>query len=387
MQPKQLAIFGSTGSIGTQALDIVRAFPEELTVFAISANSSIELLTEQALEFEPKFVVVTSEEAFDAVSTNLSGTESTVLSGQDGLCDVASMSEVDVVLAALVGFAGVRSTLTALEAGKVVALANKESLVVAGHLVERLLETSGGTIIPVDSEHSAIYQCLVGEPVSSVESIVLTASGGPFRDRPVDTFGSITIDDALAHPNWSMGPKITIDSATMMNKGLEVIEAHWLFRLPAEKIEVLIHRQSIIHSMVNFADGSTKAQLGVPNMKVPIQYALSYPDRWPADNARLDWRTIATLDFEPIDSLRFPCLGLAYEALRLGGSVPAVLNAANEWAVSAFLRGILDYSEISEVIEQTMLQHNSEASPSLEDLIQIDRWAREVSEQNRQRTH
>ncbi|NND70625.1 MAG: 1-deoxy-D-xylulose-5-phosphate reductoisomerase [Rhodothermales bacterium] len=387
MQPKQIVILGSTGSIGTQALEVVRAFPDKLDVFAISGNSNVDLLTRQALEFEPPYVVATTKSAYQTLSAALESTGSTVLFGQEGLCDVAVMAEVDVVLAALVGFAGLRSTLAALEEGKVVAVANKEALVAAGHLVEDILLRRGGRVVPVDSEHSAIHQCLVGEPQNSVESIILTASGGPFRDRPIEKFSSIRIEDALAHPNWSMGSKISIDSATMMNKGLEVIEAHWLFHLPPEKIDVVVHRQSIIHSMVNFVDGSTKAQLGVPDMKVPIQYALSYPNRWASANARLDWSTIPTLDFEPIDNQRFPCLGLAYEALRQGGSLPAVLNAANEYAVSAFLQGAIHYTAIPSVIEQAMLRHDIVRSPSLDDLIEIDTWARSISEQKRQGTH
>ncbi len=387
MSPKRLAILGSTGSIGTQALDVVRTFPERFSVLALSGNNNVDLLIEQALEFRPRFVVIGNDDCYDELRNALASTDSHVLSGQEGLCEIASHPDVDIVLAALVGFAGVESVLKALEAGKTLALANKESLVVAGHLVYDAISKYGGSIIPVDSEHSAIFQCLQGEDASKVDRIILTASGGAFRDRALETFEDITVQDALAHPNWSMGDKITIDSATMMNKGLEVIEAHWLFDMPADKIEVVLHRQSVIHSMVEFHDGSTMAQLGVPDMKVPIQYALTYPDRWPAPNERLDWQQLAELNFESVSDDRYPCLSLAFDALRTGGSMPAALNAANEAAVARFLNGTLPFTRIASAIELAMSQHQVVDTPSLDDLIDTDREARKLMEQNYEGTH
>ena len=368
---KQLTILGSTGSIGTQALDIVRLFPDRLRVRALTAWRNVSLLAKQAREFRPDCVVVGDSTLRDELTRVLEGEPVRVLAGADALQEAAALPEVDTVLAAMVGFAGLRPVLTGIREGKTIALANKETLVAGGALVKETMRRHDNTMIPVDSEHSAIFQCLVGEPARSIESLVLTASGGPFRNRAVDTFASISRDEALRHPNWSMGAKITIDSATMMNKGLEVIEARWLFNVPASKIDVLVHPQSIIHSMVAFDDGSTKAQLGVPDMRVPIQYALTYPDRWPAPHPRLDWKDVKKLDFETPDDERFPCLRLAFEALERGGTAPAVLNAANEAAVALFLREEIRFVDIPRIIEKAVVQYADATYPSLEVLVEV----------------
>ena len=375
--PRQrLSVLGSTGSIGTQTLDIVRLFPDRFRVQALTARSNVDLLEEQAREFEPACVVIAGSAEAGALAERLRDTRVEVLSGRDGLCQAASLENVDTVVAALVGFAGLESVLAALRARKKVALANKETLVVAGALVQRTLADDGGILIPVDSEHSAIFQCLVGEARGEVEELVLTASGGPFRRRPKGTFDSISREEALAHPNWSMGDKITIDSATMMNKGLEVVEARWLFGIDVDRIKVLVHPQSIIHSMVTFADGSTKAQLGVPDMKVPIQYALSYPERWHAPHERIDWSAVRCLDFEEPDVERFPCLRLAYDALKAGGSAPAVLNAANEQAVALFLEERIRFTDIASLIEDALEAIDGRSSGTLEELAAVDEEAR-----------
>ncbi|NNF58135.1 MAG: 1-deoxy-D-xylulose-5-phosphate reductoisomerase [Rhodothermaceae bacterium] len=373
-----LAILGSTGSIGTQTLEIATLFPERLQVRALAAGSNGALLAEQARQYRPDVVCLADETGYAALKESLAGTGVRVLAGVDALAEIAMLDTVDVVVAAIVGAAGLRPTLVAVEAGKTVALANKETLVMAGALVQRLAREHGATLLPVDSEHSAIFQCLVGEDPTAIEMLTLTASGGPFRARPADTFSTITRAEALAHPNWSMGAKITIDSATLMNKGLEVIEAHWLFGLPPEQIEVLVHPQSIIHSLVTFRDGSTKAQLGVPDMKVPIQYALTYPDRWSAPHDRIDWSALRCLDFEAPDLERFPSLGLAFEALRQGGTAPAVLNAANEAAVALFLNEQIGFADIPELIEDALGQRTAEDGDSLEALIAVDQEARRL---------
>jgi 1-deoxy-D-xylulose-5-phosphate reductoisomerase len=309
---------GATGSIGTQTLDVVRLFPDRFDVRALTCGANVDLLTEQAREFRPEVVVAGSAPKAKTLRHRLSSLDIEVLAGEAGLRHVAARDDVDSVVAAVVGFAGLVPVLAALRAGKRVALANKETMVVGGDLVQEAVEEGDGELLPVDSEHSAIFQCIAGESERTVETVVLTASGGPFRTRPANTFDDVTVDEALNHPNWSMGPKITIDSATMMNKGLEVIEARWLFDLTVDEIQVLVHPQSIVHSMVAFADGAVKAQLGVPDMKVPIQYALSYPSRWPAPHERLDWSEVSRLDFEQPDTDKFPCLLLAYEALEAG---------------------------------------------------------------------
>lgn len=373
-----LAVLGSTGSIGTQTLEIVQLFPERLKIHSLAAGSNWELLAEQARTFQPEVVCIADEGGYTLLKDALSGTPTRVVSGMEGLCEIASAADADVVVAAIVGAAGLRPTLAAVEAGKMVALANKETLVVAGALVERLAREYGATLIPVDSEHSAIFQCLVGEDAETVESITLTASGGPFRTRPADTFSAVTKAEALNHPNWSMGAKVTIDSATLMNKGLEVIEARWLFGLQPERINVVVHPQSIIHSFVTFVDGSVKAQLGVPDMKVPIQYALTFPDRWPAPHERIDWATLGSLDFEEPDFERFPCLQFAFEALNQGGVAPAVLNAANEAAVELFLAEHIGFIDIPRLIERALSQTPNEDGDDLESLLAADHAARSM---------
>ncbi len=351
---KNIAILGSTGSIGTQTLDIVRLHPNRLRVRALTGGRNVALLIEQSLEFRPDLVVIGDESRVSELKEALAGSGVRVAGGAEGILEAASLEVVDTVVAAIVGYAGLDSTLAAVRLGKRVALANKETLVVAGHLVMDEAARTGSEVIPVDSEHSAIFQCLVGEPEDSVEKLIITASGGPFRELAYDQFSQITAEQALRHPNWAMGAKITIDSATMMNKGLEVIEARWLFQIDVSRIDVVVHRESIIHSMVVFVDGSTKAQLGVPHMQIPIQYALSYPDRWGAGHKRIDWTQLSELHFENPDARRFPCLGLAYEALDLGGTAPAILNAANEVAVALFLRGEIPFTGIPLIIEKAM---------------------------------
>jgi len=374
--PQGLAILGATGSIGTQTLEVVRLFPDRFDVRALTCGSNVELLAEQAREFRPEMVVVGTPERAKVLSGALSDLEVTVRVGEEGLCAAATRGGVDTVMAAVVGFAGLAPVLAALEAGKQVALANKETMVVGGPLVHEALAEGEGQLLPVDSEHSAIFQCLAGESERSLETVVLTASGGPFRTRPADTFADITVEEALNHPNWSMGPKITIDSATMMNKGLEVIEARWLFDLERDQIDVLVHPQSIVHSMVTFADGAVKAELGVPDMKVPIQYALSYPARWPAPHERLNWSDVTRLDFEQPDTEKFPCLQLAYDALDVGGAAPAVLNAANEAAVSSFLDEQISFVDIPRAIERALENVAAIDAPSLDDLYAADEEAR-----------
>ncbi|MDX1420714.1 MAG: 1-deoxy-D-xylulose-5-phosphate reductoisomerase [Rubricoccaceae bacterium] len=376
--PRRLVVLGSTGSIGTQTLEIAALFPERLTVQALAAGSNWEALAAQARRFRPAAVCIADEAARAPLAEALAGTATRVLCGREGLCEVAAHEAADVVVAAIVGAAGLRPTLAAVEAGKTVALANKETLVVAGALVRARAAARGATLLPVDSEHSAIFQCLVGEDPADVEGLVLTASGGPFLRRPAEAFDAITPAEALAHPNWSMGAKVTIDSATLANKGLEVIEARWLFDLPPERIEVLVHPQSIVHSLVAFRDGSAKAQLGVPDMRVPIQYALTYPERWPAPHPRLDWRTLGTLDFEPPDLGRFPALGLAFEALRRGGTAPAVLNAANEAAVARFLEGRIPFPAIPRLIEAALDAADAAPADDLDALAAADAAARAV---------
>ena len=379
---QRLSVLGSTGSIGTQTLDIVRLFPDRFDVCALTAGTNADLLIAQAREFLPECVVLGDARRRKQVEQALEPLGIRVLAGQEGLCEAATLDGVNTVVAALVGFAGLESVIEAVRAGKKVALANKETLVVAGQLVTHLLKEHKGMLVPVDSEHSAIFQCLVGEPANSVESLILTASGGPFRTRPAETFGNITREEALAHPNWSMGAKITIDSATMMNKGLEVVEARWLFDIPANRISILVHPQSVVHSFVAFADGSAKAQLGLPDMRVPIQYALSYPERWPAPHERLDWSGAMHLDFEPPDRAKFPCLDLAYEALEAGGAAPAILNAANEQAVALFLAEKIRFTDIPDAIDRALGSVPVQEHPELEDIIACDAEARRVVQEH-----
>jgi 1-deoxy-D-xylulose-5-phosphate reductoisomerase len=376
--PRRLALLGATGSIGTQTLEVVRLFPDQFDVRVLTCGQNVERLAEQVQEFRPECVAVGSAEWAEAFERALPADAPDVqlLVGTEGLCEAATWPGVDAVVGAVVGFAGLRPVLEALEAGRQVALANKEALVVGGALVTEALEEGEGTLVPVDSEHSAIFQCLAGESKRSVEDLVLTASGGPFWDRPFGTFADITVKEALDHPNWSMGAKITIDSATMMNKGLEVIEAKWLFDVPVDQIQVLVHPQSIVHSMVSFSDGAVKAQLGVPDMKVPIQYALSHPARWPAPHERLDWGELSRLDFEQPDLDKFPCLRLAYDALDAGGTAPAILNAANETAVGRFLDEQIGFLDIARAVERALEQLPVQAAPALDDLVAADTEAR-----------
>ena len=372
---RRLAVLGSTGSIGVQTLEVAALFPDRLKVDALVAGSDWASLAAQALDVQPRVVVIADESAFTPLRDALANTTIEVRAGTSAIEDVAGAPDVDVVVAAIVGAAGLRPTLAAARTGKIIALANKESLVVAGALVEAACRESGAVVLPVDSEHSALFQALLGEPLDTIETLILTASGGPFRQRDAGTFGDITREEALAHPNWSMGAKVTIDSATLMNKGLEVIEAHWLFGVEADRIEVVVHPQSIIHSMVAFVDGSTKAQLGVPTMCVPIQYALTFPDRWLAPHPRLDWASIGSLDFEAPDLSRFPALGLAFDALRKGGAAPAVLNAANEVAVARFLAGDIRFPDIPHLVEDALADSPARAD-TLDDLIAADAEAR-----------
>ena len=376
--PKRLTLLGSTGSIGTQTLDIVARYPDRLDVVALAANSSVTALSEQAERFKPEFVAVADDSQAAALQNRLHGSGIKVLSGTEGLCELAALPKVDIVVGAASGIAGLRPVLAALEAGKALALANKETLVAAGGLAMATAARTGARILPVDSEHSAIFQCLEAEV--PIESIVLTASGGPFRSRDVGTFSAITPEEALDHPNWSMGPKVTIDSATMMNKGLEVIEAKWLFDLRPDQIQVAIHPQSIVHSMVVFADGSTKAQIGLPSMRVPIQYALSYPERWEAPDGRVDWQAGQTLEFLPPDMERFPCLALAFEAMEQGGAAPVALNAANEAAVALFLNGQIAFTDIAQSVEQALDELGSGEAGSYEEIIAVDAAARTLVE-------
>ena len=381
--PRGLSILGATGSVGTQTLEVVRLFPDRFDVRALTCGRNVERLAEQIREFRPAQVAVGAPERAEALTQELSpdGPDVQIQAGTDGLCAAATRPDVDVVMGAVVGFAGLRPVLAALQAGKQVALANKETLVVGGALVAEALADGDGELLPVDSEHSAIFQCMAGEAERRVEEVVLTASGGPFWDRPADSFGDVTVSEALDHPNWSMGPKITIDSATMMNKGLEVIEAKWLFDLAVDQIEVLVHPQSIVHSMVAFDDGAVKAQLGVPDMKVPIQYALSYPARWPAPHERLDWSALSRLDFQRPNVEKFPCLRLAYEALEAGGTAPAVLNAANEVAVQRFLDKEIGFADIPRAVEAVLERQPFQSEPRLEELVSADARARERTEE------
>ncbi|MEM6334993.1 MAG: 1-deoxy-D-xylulose-5-phosphate reductoisomerase [Bacteroidota bacterium] len=371
---RRLSILGSTGSIGTQTLEIVRLFPDRFRVVALVANSNVALLAEQAKAFRPEFVVIAREDCEEAMVAALQGTGIEVRCGEDAVHEAAVAGET--VIAAMVGFAGLKPVLAAVRAGRTVALANKETLVVAGELLVQEAKANEATVLPLDSEHSAIFQCLVGEPMERVDRLILTASGGPFRTWPAERFPTITKRDALKHPNWSMGAKVTIDSASLMNKGLEVIEACWLFDLGPDRVDVLVHPQSIVHSMVEFVDGSTKAQLGVPDMKVPIQYALTYPDRWPAPHKRLDWASIRALDFEQPDLERFPALGLAFDALEAGGTMPATLNAANEAAVQLFLDDRIRFMDIPAAVASAMSRDAGGDPLNLDALAQADAMAR-----------
>ena len=373
---RSVSIVGSTGSIGTQCLDIVRRHPERLRVVALSANQSIDLLVSQAHEFSPEVVAVADESRVPELRKKLQDTGIQVLEGEEGVCSCAMLPEADIVLGAATGIAGLKSVLSALTAGKILALANKETLVAAGNLAMEAARAHNATIIPVDSEHSAVFQCLEDGGINNVEKILLTASGGPFWKSASHTLGKISPQEALKHPNWSMGPKVTIDSATMMNKGLEVIEAYWLFGLTEKQIDIVVHPQSIIHSMVLFKDGSVKAQLSLPDMRLPIQYALSYPSRWPLPEGRIDWTRSQSLDFHPPDLKKFPCLRLAMEALEAGGNASAVLNAANEAAVDLFLKEKLSFMGIPHMIERALSELSGPVLSTYEEVVHVDQVTR-----------
>ena len=373
---KQIAILGSTGSIGTQTLDVVRQHRDAFAVYALTAHRSVEMLIEQALEFNPAVVCIADESCYPRLRDALSDLPIKVMAGENALKEIVTMPAIDVVVAAMVGYAGLPPTIAAIKAKKTIALANKETLVVAGEIICRLAKRYKVNILPVDSEHSAIFQSLVGEDMASVEKLLLTASGGPFRRFTLDQMQDVTAAEALQHPNWEMGAKITIDSASMMNKGFEVIEARWLFDIPVEKIQVLVHPQSVVHSAVQFIDGSVKAQLGTPDMRMPIQYALTYPERWQSDVPRLDLFATQNLTFEEPDLQRFPNLALAYEAINRGGNMPCVLNAANEVVNQAFRDGKCGFLQMSDVIANTMERTTFIAEPNYEDYVQTDKEAR-----------
>lgn len=375
---KRISILGSTGSIGTQTLDVVAMHPEQFIVDGLAAGSNTELLLEQVRRFNPRRVSVSSKQHAEEIRSSLpAGIE--LFYGNEGLVEIAAGGEAETVVTALVGSVGLQSTLAAIEAGRHIGLANKETLVTAGHLVTELADRKGVKILPVDSEHSAIFQCLNGENRADIASITVTASGGSFRDYTRDQLVNVTVEDALRHPNWSMGAKITIDSATMVNKGLEVIEAHWLFNLPYEKINVLLHPESIIHSYVEFCDSSIIAQLGSPDMRVPIQYALTYPNRWPSPASRLSLAEIGRLTFREMDYVRYPLLKLAIECGKAGGTATTAYNAANEVAVARFLRREISFLRIEEIIEEVLQRHENAGNPNLQQIEQCDAVTREIA--------
>ena len=372
---KRVTILGSTGSIGRNALNVIDNCEDQFSVIGLSANRNSQLLIEQAKKYQPKFVSIIDSEGADYVEQKLRSFDVKILKGREGLLKLASYENSDLLLNALVGTSGMEPTINAIRSKVDVALSNKESLVMAGSIINELAIRNGVKIFPVDSEHSAIWQCLAGEDSKEINKIILTGSGGPFRTLPIEKFNTITLDQALNHPNWDMGNKITIDSATMMNKGLEVIEAYWLFNLPPEKIEIVIHPQSIIHSMVEFKDKSIKAQLGLPDMKIPIQYALTYPSHHETNWEELDLTEINTLTFEKPDFVKFPCMKLAFEVLDLGGTAPAVLNVANEQAVYRFLNKEISFKEIPIIIEMACEKHENVSDPSLDEILNIEIWA------------
>ncbi|MFP4468189.1 MAG: 1-deoxy-D-xylulose-5-phosphate reductoisomerase [Bacteroidales bacterium] len=384
---KNIAILGSTGSVGQQALEVIRQQPERFSVEMLSAKNSTSLLIEQAREFSPRTVVIGNPDHYRQVREALAPTSVHVTAGEDALEEAVASPQTDMVLSAMVGISGLGPTINAIRHGKAIALANKETLVVAGHIITEMARASGVTLLPVDSEHSAIYQCLAGEAHNSIEKIYLTASGGPFRGMSREAMKSVTREQALKHPNWDMGAKITIDSASMMNKGLEVIEAKWLFSLSPDQIRVVIHPQSIIHSVVQFEDGSMKAQMGLPDMKLPIQYALGYPERIRSQFERFCFTDYPALTFEQVNEQCFPCIGLAYKAMEKGGNSPCTLNAANEIAVAAFLDGKIGFGQIPEIIATCMERVTHINTPGLEDIRETDNEARalavELTEQKR----
>lgn len=373
---KSIALLGSTGSIGTQALDVIASNPEHFSVEVLTAQNNADLLIEQAIRFKPNVVVIGNGDQYERVKNALWQHAIKVYTGDEALASVVQMDRIDMVLTALVGYSGLKPTIKAIEAGKNIALANKETLVVAGELITKLASEKGVNIYPIDSEHSAIFQCLVGEFHNKIEKIILTASGGPFRGKKREELSQVTKAQALKHPNWSMGAKITIDSATLMNKGLEVIEAKWLFGLSADQVDVVVHPQSIIHSMIQFEDGSIKAQMGLPDMRLPIQFALTYPDRLKNNFPRFDFTQYPSLTFEKPDTETFRNLALSFEALRRGGNMPCVLNAANEIAVAEFLNDKIGFLKMSDVVEQCLAKMDYIKHPTLADYVQTDKETR-----------
>ena len=375
---KRIAILGSTGSIGTQALNVIRRHRDLFEVEVLCAGSNADLLVRQAMEFLPNAVVIADKGKYNNVCEALANTDIKVFAGEESMVDLMEMPSIDMVLAAIVGFAGLKPTLRAVESGKPIALANKETMVVAGAIVTAAAARHRVPILPVDSEHSAIFQCLIGE-CSPVDKILLTASGGPFRGMTRDQLATVTLDQALHHPNWSMGRKVTIDSSTMMNKGFEVIEARWLFDIPAERIKVVVHPESVIHSMVEFEDGAVIAQMATPDMRQPIGFALSFPSRITVGNKKLDFGQIGKLSFYDVDTDRFPCLALAYEAIKRGGNAPCALNSANEVAVDAFLNGRIGFYDIARLCEKALDGLNFVASPSLDDIFATHREVADIT--------
>ncbi|MCT4589317.1 MAG: 1-deoxy-D-xylulose-5-phosphate reductoisomerase [Carboxylicivirga sp.] len=378
---KKIAILGSTGSIGTQALEVVDAHPDRFEVEVITANNNVDLLAEQAIKYDPNIVVIANKEKYSELSEALANTDIKVYAGEEAIAQVVQNDSIDIVLTAMVGFSGLLPTVNAIKAGKQIALANKETLVVAGDIITRLALENKVSILPVDSEHSAIFQCLAGEFHNPIEKLILTASGGPFRGKNVEFLRKVTRCQALNHPNWSMGDKITIDSASMMNKGLEAIEARWLFNVKPQDIEVVVHPQSIVHSLIQFEDGSLKAQLGLPDMRIPIQYAMTFPERYKTDFPRFSFLDYPELTFEKADPKAFRNLDLAYQAMGKEGNMPCILNAANEVAVDGFLKQKIGFVEMSDIIEKTMMKASFIAQPTLDDYIQSNTEARAIAEE------
>jgi len=385
--PERIALLGSTGSIGSQALEVISRFPDKFMVECLIAGNNVALLTKQALKFLPDSVVIGNAEHYKQLKENLKNTSIKVFAGTEATEQVIDSSTIDIVIAAIVGYSGLRPTVAAIKSGKKIALANKETLVIAGEIIGRLVKESGSHIIPVDSEHSAIFQCLVGESGNPIEKVTLTASGGPFLNFTEEMLRNVKPEEALKHPNWDMGSKVTIDSASLMNKGLEVIEAKWLFNLTPDEISVIIHPQSVIHSLVHFADGSVKAQLGVPDMRVPILYALTYPNRFSTDLPRLDFSNYRELTFIEPDMKKFRNLSLAYEALKAGGNMPCILNAANEIAVEAFLKGKIRFTQMPDVVEYTLGKSSFTKTPDLDSLESYNSSAREIASEYLNKIH
>lgn len=380
MDRKHIAILGSTGSIGTQALDVISEYPDRLYPTLLTANRNVDLLIAQALKYKPRRVVIAQESCYRKLKDALAGEDIIVECGPAAIASAVMADDVDLVVTAMVGYSGLEPTINAIRAGKKIALANKETLVVAGELITGLLRDSASELIPVDSEHSAIFQCLTGESYQTVNKLILTASGGPFRTKKTEELAAVTRQDALRHPNWNMGAKVTIDSASMMNKGFEMIEARWLFGIPSERIEIVVHPQSIIHSMVEYADGSVKAQLGLPDMRLPIRYALNYPERLASSCRKLSISDYAQLTFETPDMEKFPLLGMAFSAIHSGGNVPCALNAANEIAVAAFLEDRIGFMQLPEVVGEALSRNSFIDKPTYEDLVATNREIREITQ-------